>query len=138
MARKIARRSMPDSYFALVKELPLTHIRDDKELDVAQRVIDRLLQQELDKGAEEYLDALTDLVEIYEDQCHPIPDASDVDVLRELMRSNAFTQASLAKKAGIAQSTVSAVLNGERTLTKDQVVRLAKLFNVSPLAFLPT
>ena len=58
-------------------------------------------------------------------------------MLRELMRSNAFSQAGLAKKAGIAQSTISAVLNGDRTLTKVQVIRLAKVFNVSPLAFLP-
>jgi HTH-type transcriptional regulator / antitoxin HigA len=103
---------------------------------MAQERMDQLLQQNLDEGAREYLDALTDLVETYEDRHCPIPDASEADVLRELMRSNELSQAKLAKKAAIAQSTLSAVLNGGRSFTKDQVVRLAKIFNVSPGAFL--
>jgi HTH-type transcriptional regulator/antitoxin HigA len=136
MAAKAAWRVMPDTYFALVKQFPLTHIRDDNQLDAAQP-IDQLLQQKLDKGAQEYLEALTDLVETYEGHHHAIPDASEADVLRELMRSNALSQAQLAKKVGIVQSTISAVLTCDRMLTRDQVVRLAKFFNVSPTAFLP-
>ena len=87
---------------------------------------------DLDSGAEEYLAVLTDLVEAYEDEHHPIPDASEADVLRELMRSNGFSQPKLAKEVGIAQSTLSAVLNGTRSLTKGQVVTLARFFHVSP------
>jgi HTH-type transcriptional regulator/antitoxin HigA len=66
-----------------------------------------------------------------------MPDASEADVLRELMRSNGLSQPKLAKTAGIAQSTISAVLNGGRSLTKGQVVKLAKVFGVSPAVFLP-
>jgi HTH-type transcriptional regulator/antitoxin HigA len=138
MAVKSPGRPMPDTYFSLVKRFPLTHIRDEFHLDKAQDMIDRLLEQDLDEGAQEYLDALTDLVEIYEDQHHPIPDASEADVLRELMRSGGYSQARLAKKAGMAQSTISAVLTGNRSLTKDQVIALAKIFNISPNAFLQT
>ena len=79
---------------------------------------------------------LTDLVEAYEDQHHPIPDASEADVLRELMRSNQFSQMKLAQTAGISQSTISAVLNGKRSLTREQVVQLARIFHVAPGAFL--
>src|SRR5579859_2405874 len=124
MAVNPAARALPDSYFELVKRFPLRHIRDDLQLDAAQEMIDRLLQQDLDKGAQEYLDALTDLVETYEDENHPIPDASEADVLRELIRANEFSQARLAQKAGIAQSTISAVLSGKRALTREQVVKL--------------
>jgi len=53
------------------------------------------------------------------------------------MRSHSLKQAQLSKRVGIAQSTISAVLNGDRSLTKEQVVKLAKLFNVSPTVFLP-
>ena len=137
MAGKIAARMLPDTYFALVKRFPLTHIRDDDHLEAAQEVIDRLLEEDLDEGAREYLDALTDLVETYEDEHVPIPDASEADVLRELMRSNGLSQAKLAKAVGISQSTISAVLNGTRSLTKEQVVTLARFFHVSPAAFLP-
>ncbi|HKI34663.1 MAG TPA: helix-turn-helix domain-containing protein [Gemmataceae bacterium] len=137
MAVKTTRRTLPDTYFALVRQFPLTHVRDDDHLAEAQEVIDRLLEEDLDEGAQEYLDALTDLVETYEDEHEPIPDASEADVLRELMRSNGLSQGWLAKEVGMAQSTISAVLNGKRSLTKEQVVRLAEFFHVSAAAFLP-
>jgi HTH-type transcriptional regulator/antitoxin HigA len=126
-----------DAYFKLVKQFPLTHILDDNHLDAAQNMIDRLLQSDLDKGSQDYLDVLTDLVEAYENDHVPIPDASEGEVLRELMRSNGMSQPQLAKQVRIAQSTISSVLNGSRSLTKAQVVNLARFFHVSPAAFLP-
>lgn len=120
-----------------MKRFPLTHIRDGKHLAAAQQMIDWLLQEEL-AGGEEYLDVLTDLVEAYEDRHEPIPDASEADVLRELMRSNGLSQSSLSKKVGISQSTISAVLNGIRSLTKEQIIALGRFFHVSPGAFLPS
>jgi HTH-type transcriptional regulator/antitoxin HigA len=128
----------PDTYFELVKQFPLTHVRDDDHLEAAQEVIDRLLQEDLDEGAQEYLGALTDLVETYEGEHVPIPGASEADVLRELMRANGLSQGRLQKAVGISQSTISAVLNGARSLTKEQVIALARYFRVSPAAFLPS
>ena len=58
-------------------------------------------------------------------------------MLRELMRGRGLSQPQLAKQVGIAQSTISAVLSGARSLTKEQVIALARFFNVSPAAFLP-
>ncbi len=137
MAKKSASKTMPNTYFELVKQFPLIHIRDDKHLVVAQEMIDRMLEERLDQGAQEYLDALTDLVESYEHRHVLIPDASEADVLRELMGSNKLSQTKLAKRVGISQSTISAVLKGSRSLTKEQVVKLARFFHVSPAAFLP-
>ena len=68
---------------------------------------------------------------------NPIPDASEADVLRLLMESNGLSQMALARKVGISQSTISAVLHGTRSLTRDQVITLARFFNVGPGAFLP-
>jgi len=65
-----------------------------------------------------------------------IPDASEADVLSELMRTNGLNQTALEEKVGIAQSTISAVLTGSRELTKDQVIKLARFFQVTPAAFL--
>src|SRR5690349_20432101 len=137
MAVRAATGKGPDTYDRLVKKFRLTRIRDEEHLEEAQEVIDRLLGQELDRGAREYLDALTALVEGYEGEHHPIPDASEADVLRLLMPSGGLSQARLAGKGGIAQSTLSAVLNGVRSLTKEQVVALAAFFHVAPGAFLP-
>lgn len=121
-----------------MKQFPLTHIRDDDHLEAAQEVIDHLLQEELDRGAQEYLDALTDLVETYEDEHVRIPGSSEADVLRELMRANGLSQVALRRAVGISQPTISAVLNGTRSLTKEQVITLARYFRVSPAAFLPS
>ncbi len=45
-----------------VQQFPLTRIRDGNQLDAAQKMIDHLLGEDRDRGAEEYLDVLTDLV----------------------------------------------------------------------------
>lgn len=137
MTVKTAARALPETYFKLVKRFPLTHLRDDAHLNAALEVIDGLLRQDLDEGARAYLDVLTDLVEGYEDQHVRIPDASEVDVLRELMAANGLSQPKLARSVGIAQSTISAVLGGTRSLTKQQVIKLAQFFGISPAAFLP-
>ena len=137
MAHRNATKTLPDTYFELVRQFPLIHIRDDRHLRAAQKVVDQLLEQDLDPGAEEYLYALTDLVETYEEEHERFADVSEAEVLRELMRSNGLSQPKLANEVGIAQSTISAVLCGVRSLTKEQLVSLAKYFHVSPAAFLP-
>lgn len=129
-------RKMPDTYFQLVRQFPLAQIRDRRHLAEALKVIDRLLERNLDRGEQEYLDVLSDLVERYEDEHEPIPDASEADVLRELIRVSGRSQSKLAKEVGIAQSTLSAVLNGDRALTREHVMTLARFFNVSPEVFL--
>ncbi len=137
MATTKAFAKMPDTYFRLVKQFPLTHIHDDAHLDHAQKVIDGLLTEELDEGGQAYLDALTDLVEVYEDEHHRIPDASEADVLRYLMEDRGLTLIAMAKQARMTSPTLSSILAGTRSLTKAQVISLAKFFHVSPAVFLP-
>lgn len=137
MASRISTPKLSPTYFKLVREFPLTHIRDDEHLKQAQETIDALLEKRLDSGAQAYLDALTDLVETYEEEHVSVPDASESDVLHVLMQANGLSQAKLAQAVGISQSTLSAVLNGSRSLTKTQIVTLAKYFHVAPAAFLP-
>jgi antitoxin component HigA of HigAB toxin-antitoxin module len=116
MAKETATRTLPATYFALVKEFPLIPIRDDDHVDAARELIDRLQAEDRDEGAQEYLDAPADLVETYEHEHVLIPDASEAGVLRALRGSNGLSQPKLAKEVGISQSTLSAVLNGTRSL----------------------
>ena len=134
---RTTNRAPRKGYLKLIKRFPLRSIRTEEELDAAMEVIRALLQDDLDAAGEDYLSALTDLVEVYENKVHPIPDASEADVLRLLMESNHLSQSQLAAKSGIAQSTISAVLSGTRSLTRDHIVELARLFHVSPAALLP-
>src|SRR6516225_8275561 len=137
MTVKTAARRVPSTYWKLVKRFPLIHLRDEAHLNEALAVINGLLRQDRDEGAQEYLDVLTDLVAAYEDEHVPMGDVSEADVLRELMRTNGLSQVELAKAVGIAQSTISAVLAGARSLTKGHVLKLAKFFGIGPAAFFP-
>lgn len=126
-----------DSYLELVLAFPLSSIRSDEHLDQAQRVMDRLLAKaKLDDGEQTYLDALSDLVAVYEDEQHVIEPASDADMLRHLLESKSVTQIQLSQETGIAKSTISEVLAGKRPFSRQVIRKLADYFqmDVSVLA----
>lgn len=136
-SRAAAVRPVGASFVALNAAFPLRPIRSDAELAAALDVVEGLMRRELDADEADYLDVLADLVHKFERAAHPIPDATEADVLRLLMAGRGLSQTDLAKQSGIAQSTLSAVLAGNRALTKEHVVALAAHFGVSPAVFLP-
>ena len=137
MSARTRERTIFDNYFDLVRRFPLVPIKSEAHLIEAEELIDRLLQSSLSRGGQDYLDVLASLVEDYEDKHHQIADATEAEVLQELMRANGLTQSKLEKLVGISQSTISDVLNGRRSLTREQIVNLARCFKVSPSVFLP-
>jgi HTH-type transcriptional regulator/antitoxin HigA len=131
-------RRRESCYITLVKRFPLVPIRDERHLDRAQEVIERLLARRLSRAEEEYLDVLSSLVESYEQTHHPIPDVPPHNLLAYLLESNGMSQAELAAATGIAKATVSDLVSGKRKPTADHVVLLGRHFAISPTAFLPT
>jgi HTH-type transcriptional regulator/antitoxin HigA len=120
----------------LIQRFPLRPLHTEEELDDAIAVIDSLLDRaDLDDGERDYLDVLSDLVEKYEEDHHPIPAASDGEILRFLLETHELSQVGAAKKTGIAESTISAVLAGKRRLNRAQIGKLAALFHVEPGVF---
>jgi len=120
-----------DSYLELVLAFPLTSIRSDKHLSAAQDVIDRLLAAgDLDDGGALYLDALSDLVAAYEDAHHPIPTASDAELLRHLMEAKAVSQGEIHRQTGLAKSSISEVLAGKKPFSRQMMRKLAAYFRV--------
>lgn len=125
-----------DKYLALVRAFPLAHIRDDAHLDAAMAIIDGLLDKgDLSQAEEMYLDALTDLVETYEDAHVQMPPRTGVDALRFLMEANDLKQVDLVPVLG-RKSLVSEVLGGKRSLALAHVKKLADYFKVSPAVFI--
>jgi HTH-type transcriptional regulator / antitoxin HigA len=123
-------------YLGLVRTYPLRPIRSESELNVAIRRIDALLDQPRRSRAEEdYLEVLGNLVEQYETETHPEQPVSDAAMLRHLLDARAVTQIEVARATGIANSTISAVLHGNRDLSRGHIARLAAYFNVSPSVF---
>jgi HTH-type transcriptional regulator / antitoxin HigA len=122
-------------YLELVEKFPLRPIRSDEELNAGIDVIRSLISRALDAGEQDYLDVLSDLVEKYETDEHPMPPVSDAQMLRHLISARGITQAKLAEDTEVLGSTISEVLNGKRQLTRKQVGIMAKYFGVSQSVF---
>jgi len=128
---KLLSKRQQDTYLRLVQELPLVSIASDEHLDAAQAMIDRLTdKKKLDGGEQAYLDALCDLVVVYEDRHHPIPAASDAGLLRHLMEAKGVTQIQIHKDTGLAKSGLSEVLAGKKPFSKAMIGTLAAYFHV--------
>src|SRR5258708_26349070 len=123
---KLLNKRQRDTYLRLIQELPLVSIASEEHLGAAQAMIDRLTdKKKLDGGEQAYLDALCDLVVVYEDQHYPIPVASDADLLRHLMEAKGVTQIQLHKGTGLAKSVISEVLAGKQPFSKLIICTLA-------------
>jgi HTH-type transcriptional regulator / antitoxin HigA len=83
---------------------------------------------------EEAIELLTLLIERYEAEHYPVPDADPVGVLRFLLEQNGLSQRDIAAELG-SESTVSLVLSGKRRLNRDHIARLSQRFHVSPSVF---
>ena len=83
---------------------------------------------------EEAIELLTLLIERYESERYPVPQADPIDVLRFLLEQNALSQRDIAAELG-SESTVSLVLAGKRRLNRDHIARLSRRFHVSPSLF---
>ena len=125
-----------DRYLELVLAFPLRHIKTEQELDAATVAIHSLIDLDKLSGPEQdYLDVLTDLVEAYESEHYPDEPVSDAEMLGYLLEIKGVSQSAAAKGAGIAESTVSEVLSGKRTLNRKQIGKFAKFFGVGASAF---
>jgi HTH-type transcriptional regulator/antitoxin HigA len=121
-----------DSYMELVLDFPLASIKSDEHLAEAQRVIDGLLiRGTLDEGEATYLDALSDLVGSWEDEHHGIDPASDADMLRHLMEAKGVNQMQLSRDTGLPKSTISEVLAGKKSFSRQIIRKLAEYFHVN-------
>lgn len=127
---------MPDTYFQLVNGHPLKSIRNEAELDAAQAVLDELLRQELDKGGLAYVDALSDLVMLYEREHHPIPPLPPHVLLAHMLQERSLSQADLVRATGVSKATVSDLVSGKRPFTAAQMHAIAAVFGLPGHVFL--
>lgn len=124
----------------LIREFPLRPIRNVREYEEAARIIDRLAIQtegSLSPGEQDYLDALTLVVEAY-DRDHfdmKLRSLTPVDVLKNLMAEHEMKTSDLGRLLG-NRALASLILNGKRGLSKTHIRILADHFNVEPGLFL--
>jgi HTH-type transcriptional regulator/antitoxin HigA len=110
-------------------------IRNDEELAEYTRALFELTaKSDPTLEEEEAIELMTLLVERFEQECYPIPQAEPADVLRFLLEQNGLSQRDIAPELG-SESTVSLVLSGKRKLNRDHIARLSRRFHVSPAVF---
>jgi HTH-type transcriptional regulator/antitoxin HigA len=110
-------------------------VHNDRELAEYTRVLFELTSRKNPTRAEEEaIDLMTLLIERYESQRFPVPEAKPIDVLRFLLERNGLSQRDIASELG-SEATVSLVLSGKRQLNRDHIARLSRRFHVSPAVF---
>jgi HTH-type transcriptional regulator/antitoxin HigA len=84
---------------------------------------------------EDYLDVLGLLIADYEDSIYEHPEFTPVERIRYLMQEHNLTQAELARRTGVAVTSLSDALNGKRRFSPRVRARLADCFGVSASFF---
>jgi len=82
------------------------------------------------------LELLTGRIVAFEASAYPIPSSTPEQMLAYFMEQRGLTQAQVAGAMGIHQGSLGEILNGERSLTVDQIRALSSFFEVDPAVFL--
>lgn len=131
------RKSPPAGYAALVDQFPLRPLHDNVDYENALEAAESLvgLARMTDDQAD-YLDVLTDIIQKYESTHHPIGGtATPVEVLRNMLQERGMNASDLGRLLG-NRGLGSAILRGERQLSKAHIRVLADHFKVSTDLFI--
>lgn len=135
------KRPAKDSYFDLVHVFPLRPIRSEGEFDRAMEVLRRLAtskpEQEMDAGERDYIEALGMLAQRYEQgrRDSALPKLAPLDRLKFLMDERGMNVNDLGRVIG-SQPNASLILHGKRSMSKGQILKLARFFAVSAALFI--
>lgn len=81
------------------------------------------------------LELLYVLIEQFETENYPIPEGNSLEILKHLMIENEIKQEDLVGIIG-SRGVVSEVVNGKRSISKNQAKSLAEFFKVSVELFI--
>jgi HTH-type transcriptional regulator / antitoxin HigA len=133
---KTERDRCSPEYIGLVRAFPLRPIRGDDDHRRAISVVDGFLDRPaLTADEDDYLDVLGLLIADYEDAIYEHPEFTPVERLRHLMEEHSLTQAELARRAGVAVTSLSDILNGKRRISPRVRAKFAECFGVAASFF---
>jgi HTH-type transcriptional regulator / antitoxin HigA len=136
-ANPIFENGIPDTFEKLCSEYPPRPIHDSESHDDAVEIIDALSGLKLNDDQEDYLEVIGTLINQYEENNLDIlPSASPREVLAFLLDQNNITGRELGRILGKDESLGAKILSGERSITIEHAVALAKRFAVKPEIFL--
>lgn len=134
----ITPKSVPRTYDQLMTLYPIRIIRDEVSHKNALEVAYAMVRLEsLTSDQRDYLDLLSEQIERYEEGRWPIDtmNVTPVDSVKLLLEQNSMSASDLGNLLG-NRSLGSAILRGQRQLSKEHIRKLCKRFCVSADLFL--
>lgn len=131
-------RINPRKYAKLLAAVLPAPIETEEQNEQALAVISKLIekgQENLTAEESSLLGLLAVLVADFEERAYPLDEGSPRDTLLFFMEQHNLRQKDLVPVFG-SRSTVSAVVNGKRGITKVQARRLAERFHTSADLFI--
>jgi HTH-type transcriptional regulator/antitoxin HigA len=131
-------RHLPGSFDDLARLMVPHAITDDVDYDNTAEIVSRLaVLARPTKGQRQYLDALAQLLEAYDNERNVI-DVSGIqplDLLKSLLKDHDMTASDWGRLLG-SRELGSKILRGTRQLSKANILKLAERFKLSPAAFM--
>jgi HTH-type transcriptional regulator/antitoxin HigA len=123
----------PKKYARLANRIVVKAIETEGEYDRMVAAVEELMDKGEEKRSPEesaLLETLAILIQAYDDRNHPLPPAPPSEMLAYLMETSRRNASDLLPVFG-TRGRVSEVLNGKRSISKEQAKKLAALFKVS-------
>ncbi|MHC5037339.1 MAG: helix-turn-helix domain-containing protein [Planctomycetota bacterium] len=135
--KKFEFKDLPTNYEGLVRILPPRPIEDKVAFKNAYELIEIMAGHDLSKDQTDYLEALSVFIDIYEDMTSDLgkKKISPLSALKYLLDENRMNASDLGRLLG-NRALGSAILRGERSLSKTHISKLSKRFKVSADLFL--
>jgi HTH-type transcriptional regulator/antitoxin HigA len=136
MKAAIDFKSIPRTYTELFNMHMIRPIHDKIGYDNAIEILDAMAGHKLNVEQEDYFEALSSLVEVYERQHVPAPKVSGLNLVRHLLEANDLSAADLSRLLGRDRSLGVRILSGERQLTVAHIKKLVGRFGIPAQAFI--
>ena len=132
----MTRTFSPESYASLLAQYRPKVIETESENDAAIALALEL-EHRPDRTPEEdaLLELLVTLIEKFEEEHYPLPEADPHAMLLHLLEARELNQEALVGVIG-SRGVVSEVVNGKRSISKAQAKALGEFFHVSHTLFL--
>jgi len=131
-ATKLKFAEMPTNYSGLVAMHPPRPVHDFVDERNIEEIVTEMAGHKLTPDQEDYLDLLSDLLLRYQSgkYARRARRASPPSRLKFVMEQSRITAPELAKILGCSQPLISLILSGKRSLSKENIKKLAAHFRL--------
>lgn len=133
---KMTRTINSDNYAVLLSKYQPKVIETEAENEAAIFLAEEL-EHKSDRTPEEdaLLELLVTLIEKFEQEHYPLPEANPHSMLLHLMEAQNTKEEDLVGVIGVDKDIVCEVVNGKRDIDKNWAKALGEFFHVSPQLF---